>query len=80
LTLNQISEPVKDESVQTTGGYWIVKVVDKGDHELEETVKEELRDKHLNDWFEELQEDGTIENLLDEEKKAWAISKVLQGR
>jgi foldase protein PrsA len=80
MTLNQVSEPVKDESVQTTGGYWLVKVVDRGDHELEETVKEELRDKHLNDWSEELEEDSTIENLLDEEKKAWAIDKVLQGR
>jgi len=80
MTLNQVSEPVKDESVQTTGGYWIVKVVDKGDHELEETVKEELRDKHLNDWFEELQEDSTIENRLDTDKISWALDKVLQGR
>jgi foldase protein PrsA len=80
MTLNQVSEPVKDESVQTTGGYWIVKVVDKGDHELEETVKEELRDKHLNDWFEGLQEDSTIENHLDTNKISWALDKVLQGR
>ncbi|MFW6102381.1 MAG: peptidylprolyl isomerase [Chloroflexota bacterium] len=80
MTLNQVSEPVKDESVQTTGGYWLVKVVDKGDHELEETVKEELRDKQLSDWSKNLEEDSTIENLLDEEKKAWAIDKVLQGR
>jgi peptidyl-prolyl cis-trans isomerase C len=80
MTLNQVSEPVKDKSVQTTGGYWIVKVVDKGDHELEETVKEELRDKHLNDWFEELQEDGTIENRLDTDKISWALDRVLQGR
>jgi len=80
MTLNQVSEPVKDESVQTTGGYWIVKVVDKGDHELEENVKEGLRDKHLNDWFEELQEDSTIENHLDTDKISWALDKVLQGR
>jgi len=80
MTLNQVSEPVKDESVQTTSGYWLVKVVDKGDHELEETVKKELRDKQLNDWSKNLEEDSTIENLLDEEKKAWAIDKVLQGR
>jgi foldase protein PrsA len=80
MTLNEVSEPVKDESVQTTGGYWIVRVVDKGDHELEENVKEELVDMHLNDWSKELEEDSTIENLLDEEKTAWAISEVLQGR
>ena len=80
ITANEVSEPVKDESVQTTGGYWLVKVVDKGDHELEETVKEELRDRHLNDWFEELQEDSTIENHLDTDKISWAVNKVLQGR
>jgi len=80
ITANEVSEPVKDESVQTTGGYWLVKVVDRGDHELEETVKEGLIDKHFNDWFEEWKENSTIENLLDEEKKAWAVDKVLQGR
>jgi len=80
ITANEVSEPVKDESVQTTGGYWLVKVVDRGVHQLEEDVKEGLRDKHLNDWFEELKEDSTIENLLDAAKKSWAINKVLQGR
>jgi len=82
ITANEVSEPVKDESVQTTGGYWLVKVVDRGVHQLEEDVKEGLRDKHLNDWFKELKEDSTIENLLDEdeEKKVWAVNKVLEGR
>jgi foldase protein PrsA len=80
LTVNEVSEPVKDESVQTTGGYWIVKVVDRGVHQLETEVGEELRDKHLNDWFEELEEDSTIENRLDVEKISWAVNKVLQGR
>jgi parvulin-like peptidyl-prolyl isomerase len=81
IIANEVSEPIKDESVQTTGGYWIVNVVDRGEHELEEKVREELTDKHFNDWFEELKEDSTIENLLDdEEKRAWALDKVLEGR
>jgi len=80
ITANQVSEPVKDESVQTTGGYWLVKVVDRGDHELEEKVKEGLIDKHFNDWFEEWTGNSTIENLLDASKISWAVSKVLQGR
>jgi parvulin-like peptidyl-prolyl isomerase len=79
ITLNQVSEPVKDESVQTTSGYWIVKVVDKGDHELEEEVREELITNHFNDWFEELEEDSTIENHLDTDKISWAVNKVLEG-
>jgi parvulin-like peptidyl-prolyl isomerase len=79
-TVNEVSEPVKDESVQTTGGYWLVKVVDRGGHELVEKVKEGLIGKNLNDWFEEWKENSTIENLLDEEKKSWAVDRVLQGR
>jgi len=80
ITANEVSEPVKDEIAQTTGGYWIVKVVDRGEHQLEKEVREGLIDRHLNDWFEERRENSTIESLLDEEKKSWAVDKVLRGR
>ena len=80
LTGNEVSEPVKDESGQTTGGYWLVNVVDRGDHELEENVKEELLNKHYNDWRKDWTEESTIETYLDADKKAWAINKVLEGR
>ncbi len=80
LTVNEVSEPVKDGSVQTTGGYWLIKVVDRGGHELEENVREELIAKHLNDWLEEWSEESTIETYLDAAKKSWAINKVLAGR
>ena len=79
ITLNQVSEPVKDESVQTTGGYWLVKVIDRGDYELAEEVREELITNHFNDWFEDLEEDSTIENHLDTDKISWAVNKVLEG-
>jgi parvulin-like peptidyl-prolyl isomerase len=80
LTDNEVSEPVKDESVQTTGGYWLVNVVDRGNHELEENVKEELINKRYNDWRKDWTEESTIETYLDADKKAWAINKVLEGR
>jgi len=84
LTPGEISQPIYDETAikdtGTTGGYWLVKVVDRGHHELEETVKEKLIDNHYNDWFEEWKKNSTIENLLDEEKKSWAVDRVLQGR
>jgi len=79
ITANEVSEPVKDESVQTTGGYWLVKVIDRGDHELGETVKEELINNHYNDWLEKWSEESTIETHLDVDKKEWAINKVLEG-
>jgi parvulin-like peptidyl-prolyl isomerase len=80
LAPGKISMPVKDESVQTTGGYWLVKVIERGEHDLTPNAKKRLIGKHLNDWFEELRENSTIENLLNNEKKAWAVSRVLEGR
>jgi parvulin-like peptidyl-prolyl isomerase len=80
LAINAVSESVKDTSVQTTGGYWLVNVVDRGDHELSDDVKQQLINKHLNGWFEEWKKDSAIENRLDEEKKSWAVDRVLEGR
>jgi parvulin-like peptidyl-prolyl isomerase len=80
ITLNQVSEPVKDESVQTTGGYWIVKVIDRGDRQLDEQLREELKGKRYNDWLEAWKKSSTIENRLDEDKNAWAIDEVFKRR
>jgi parvulin-like peptidyl-prolyl isomerase len=80
ITVNQVSEPVKDESVQTTGGYWIVKVIDRGDRQLDEQLREELKGKRYSDWLEAWEKNSTIENLLDEDKNAWAIDEVFKRR
>jgi parvulin-like peptidyl-prolyl isomerase len=80
ITLNQVSEPVRDESVQTTGGYWIVKVIDRGDRQLDEQLREELKGKRYNDWLEAWKKSGTIENRLDEDKNRWAIDEVFKRR
>ena len=80
MTFNQVSEPVKDESVQTTGGYWVVKVIDRGDRQLDEQTRQQLKDKRYNDWLDAWKENSTIENLLDQNKNAWAIDEVLNRR
>jgi parvulin-like peptidyl-prolyl isomerase len=80
LTVNKISEPVKDTSVQTTGGYWLVKVLERNNQALEETVKQKLIDKRFNDWREEWTKESTVKTYLETDKISWAISKVLAGR
>lgn len=76
LSLAEISEPVQDKSVQTTGGYWIVNVLEKGAHNIEE-VKQRLVNNEFMEWLQERKENSTINNYLDEEKKQWAISRIL---
>lgn len=80
ITLNTVSDPVKDTSVQTTGGYWLVMVIDSGERVLEEQTKADLIDKRLTDWRAAWAENSTIETHLDTNKLSWAISKVLEGR
>ena len=80
ITLNQVSEPVKDESVQTTGGYWIVKVIDRADRQIDEQLREELKGKRYNDWLEAWKKNSTIENRLNKDKNAWAIDEVFKRR
>lgn len=76
LPLAEKSEPVQDKSVQTTGGYWIVNVLEKGAHNIEE-VKERLANNEFMEWLEERKGNSTINNYLDDEKKQWAISRIL---
>ena len=80
LPLSSVSEPVKDESAQTEGGCWIAKVLQKGEHELSEEIKERLTSNDFAQWLQEQRENNTINNYLDEEKRAWAVDRVLKRR
>ena len=80
IIVDEVSEPVKDTSVRTTGGYWLVKVIDRGDHVLEQAVREQLIDKHYNDWLQEWTGNSTIETYLEADKISWALNKVLEGK
>jgi parvulin-like peptidyl-prolyl isomerase len=80
ITPNEISEPVKDEAVQTTGGYWLVMVIDREDRALEEETREQLIDKRYNEWREEWRQASTIETYLEGDKISWAVDRVLERR
>jgi len=81
LTPDLISEPVKDESVQTTGGYWIVDVVDRDDQRaLEGEARERMASRELVASFERWKEESAVENRLDADKQSWAIREVLSRR
>jgi parvulin-like peptidyl-prolyl isomerase len=80
LPLNQVSEPVKDEEVTTQGGYWVVQILEKGEHELSEQSKESLANQDLVQWLTDFKDSSKVEDYLDESKKLWAVEIVLQRR
>jgi len=80
LPLNEVSDPVQDKSVQTTGGYWIVKVLAREDRELDEQASIGLAQIDLNDWYLVQRESSTINDYLDENTMLMAIDRVTERR
>jgi parvulin-like peptidyl-prolyl isomerase len=77
-----ISEPVRDETSTTKGGYWLVKVVAEEDNrQISDEDRSFLKTKALSDWLTSLSEDpaNIVESYLDSDKKAWAVDQVLGG-
>jgi len=76
------SEPVKDETTVTKGGYWLLKVLDKADNrQIEDADRDLLKAKAFNDWLLALWDspENVIESYLDDEKKAWAVDRALKS-
>jgi parvulin-like peptidyl-prolyl isomerase len=76
LQENEISQPVKD-AVQTTGGYWLVKLIDReSNRTLDEDSRNQLVNKAFAGWAEGLAKDATLENYLDPDKLQWVIDHI----
>jgi len=78
VELETVSEPIRDDTVFTKGGYWLIKVQDKDDNrQIDDSDRELLKADALSKWIEALENDpeNKIESYLDGEKIAWAIEK-----
>jgi parvulin-like peptidyl-prolyl isomerase len=80
LAPGEMSEPVRDVSASTTGGYWLVQVMDRGEREIEEQAKQLLVQKRLQDWLADQREQSRIVDRLDEAKLMLAVDEVLSRR
>ena len=82
LELGTLSQPIKDDTVVTEGGYWLIKVIDvDDDRPFEESDRDSLKQDAWDQWLAGLPDDPdyTVENLLDDDKINWAILHVLEG-
>jgi parvulin-like peptidyl-prolyl isomerase len=77
-TVGEVANPVKDTSVQTTGGWWIINMLGEGQHELSEGNQEKLGANSFNNWFQEQKESSSINIYIDDAKIAQAIAMVLK--
>ena len=81
--LETLSEPIRDETIATEGGCWLIEVVaEDEDRRIEVEDRDWLKAKALNEWASSLWEDPENEvddSYLDDEKKAWAIEQAMRG-
>jgi len=78
VELDTLSQPIRDDTVTTKGGYWLLKVVDADDHrQIEDNERELMKNEALNEWVKAQVDnpDNKVESYLDDEKKAWAIER-----
>jgi parvulin-like peptidyl-prolyl isomerase len=81
LKPNEISEIIRDESVKTKGGWWVVQVIDKqADRPLDEAIREKLADKCLSEWVNEQAKNAKINVQMDQAQMDWAADRVIKSR
>jgi parvulin-like peptidyl-prolyl isomerase len=82
VELESLSQPIRDDTFSTQGGYWLLKVtgIDENRY-IEEEDRDLLKNDALSKWIEALRDnpDNVVEDYLDEDKKAWAIMHALEG-
>jgi PPIC-type PPIASE domain len=77
---NKISDALRDDTVKTKGGYWLIQVIDLQDRPLPVKVYQALSEQCLEEWVQGLVKDAKIENLLDSTQKDLAAQKVSKTR
>lgn len=82
LELGSLSQPIKDDTAVTEGGYWLIKVADADDDRpIDEADRDILKRDALTQWAAGLPDkpDNTVESYLDDEKMNWAIIHAWEG-
>jgi parvulin-like peptidyl-prolyl isomerase len=77
-----ISKPIRDETIITRGGYWLIEVLEEDiDRRIDTAYRNYLKEKALDEWVASVvdDEDNEIVNYLDAEKKSWAIEQAMRG-
>jgi parvulin-like peptidyl-prolyl isomerase len=78
--VGKISIPVADSSVQTKGGYWVAKAIDKeANKTLADATKNSIIQMKYSDWIEETRKSSIIKEYITDEEKTNIASTIIKA-
>lgn len=79
--VGSLSQPIRDEGQTTSGGYWLLKVLDSDIREISDEDRDLLVSKAMDDWMSSLLDDpeNNIVSYLDDELREFAARKAVEG-
>jgi len=79
--VGSLSQPIRDEGQTTSGGYWLLKVLDSDTREISDEDWDLLVAKAMDDWLSSLPDDpeNNIVSYLDDELREFAVRKAVEG-
>lgn len=77
---DKISDVLRDDTAETKGGYWLIRVKDIQDRPLSSGIMQSLNQECLGAWIDGLEKEAKIENLLTDSQKELAIKKITKTR
>ncbi|MBN1153044.1 MAG: peptidylprolyl isomerase [Dehalococcoidia bacterium] len=76
LELNVVSDPIKETEIQTTGGYWVVRLLERDTRAPYDNVAAAMASSAFDVWYQEVSATAVVEQLLTTEQKAWALERL----
>jgi len=73
--LNVVSDPILDKEVQTQGGYWMVRLLERGVQPLAEQNRQALASTAFSEWYASYSEIAVIEELITSDQMIWAVAR-----
>ena len=75
LELNEVSEPILEREIQTTGAYWVVRLLERESRAPYDSVQNALASVMFDAWYDEVSQSAVMENLLTAEQKTLAVER-----
>lgn len=82
IEIGEWSQPLRDDTVYTTGAWWLVEVLEKADERLlSQDDRDRLAENLFEAWLQVVLSDAnnSIEDLLNPDMQAWVTEKVLRS-